>query len=345
MALNNLIRRATPLFFVNKKDITDSILPFVKSVENTENLEGSLDEFVMRLKNESNKLLTTNWLFPKNTLIEYKIKTLNWENEFEGEKIQSIGKYYIDLRQLTRDSATFKAISGPLIARDTKHSKIWANISLEALGKEFANKYNLKFFYKVNQKIILEDIKQNEEPDFSFLNKIAQDEGVKLKITNETLVLFEEEIFTKSKPLMSISLNFVNDFTIKDKSNDIYDGIEVSYFDVLNQEEKKFILTKNELEGKKKSEFLNKIFKYKVKPRSGDLKKIAQKKLENLNKREIEISVKIVGCKELYTGSVVQILDAGEFSGKYVITQIKHTLPNFLTSFEAYKIKGGSNDK
>ena len=52
----------------------------------------------------------------------------------------------------------------------------------------FANKPS---FYKVKENITLKNIKQEEEEDFSFLNKIAQDEGVKLKISSGILILFD----------------------------------------------------------------------------------------------------------------------------------------------------------
>ena len=70
-----------------------------------------------------------------------------------------------------------------------------------------------------------------------------------------------------------------------------------------------------------------------------DLKKLAKKTLENINKREIEASLKIIGCKELFSGCIISLSDAGEFSGKYVVTRLQHNFPKFITSIEMYKIK------
>ncbi|MDK4472350.1 late control protein [Fusobacterium necrophorum] len=298
-----------------------------------------MDELVIKLDNEKNKFLSSNWVIPKKTQISFGIKTINWESELEGEKYHQIGVYNIDNRQFSRKDATFKAISGPLHAKDNKHSKTWAKVSLEALGKEFADRYKLKYFYKVKEEITLQNLKQEEQPDFEFLNKVAQDEGVKLKITNGILVLFEEEIFINGKSLLTVSLDHVSDFQIKDKTNDIYDAIEVKYFNTKKQKEEKAVITKSEIETGKKDEEPKKIYVLKSKPKGGDLKKLAKKILENINKREIEISLKIIGCKELFTGCVIEILDAGEFSGKYIVTQIQHKFPKFETSIEAYKVK------
>lgn len=339
MVSNTITRRASPVFIINKVDVTEQLLPYITSTDVTEHLEGSLDELVIKLNNDNNKFLTSNWVIHKKTEITLGIKTINWESELEGEKYHQIGVYNIDNRQFSRKEATFKAISGPLHAKDSKHSKIWAKVSLEALGKEFADKYKLKYFYKVKDNILLKNIKQEEQADFEFLNKIAQDEGIKLKITNGILVLFEEEIFVGEKTLLTVSLNNVSDFQIKDKTNDIYDAIEVKFFNMKTQKEEKVVITKKELETGEKEENPEKIYVLKSKPKGGDLKRLAKKTLENINKREIEISLKIIGCKELFAGCVIEILDAGEFSGKYVVTRIQHKFPKFETSLEAYKIK------
>ena len=339
MASSNLVRRASPTFFINNKDVTEEMLKHIVDMEIVDNLEGTLDEIIIKLNNENNRFLTTNWAIPKGTEAKIGIKTLNWNSEFEGESHSDIGIFNIDIRQFNRKTATFKGISAPLSSRDAKRSKIWANISLEALGKEFADRYKLKYFYKVKKNITLKNIKQEEEEDFSFLNKIAQEEGVKLKISSGILILFEEEILSENTALLSISLDNVEEFEIKDKSNDIYDAIEVKYFDTKKQKEEKVIITKQELETGQKSDNYKKIYSIKSRAKSGDLKKLAKKTLENINKREIEASLKIIGCKELFSGCIISLSDAGEFSGNYVVTRLQHNFPKFITSIEMYKIK------
>lgn len=338
MASSNLVRRASPTFFINNKDVTEEMLKHIVDMEIVDNLEGTLDEIIIKLNNENNRFLTTNWAIPKGTEAKIGIKTLNWNSEFEGESHSDIGIFNIDIRQFNRKTATFKGISAPLSSRDAKRSKIWANISLEALGKEFADRYKLKYFYKVKENITLKNIKQEEE-DFSFLNKIAQEEGVKLKISSGILILFEEEILSENTALLSISLDNIEEFEIKDKSNDIYDAIEVKYFDTKKQKEEKVIITKQELETGQKSDNYKKVYSMKSRAKSGDLKKLAKKTLENINKREIEASLKIIGCKELYSGCIISLSDAGEFSGNYVVTRLQHNFPKFTTSIEMYKIK------
>ena len=134
-------------------------------------------------------------------------------------------------------------------------------------------------------------------------------------------------------------MNNVEEFEIKDKSNDIYDAIEVKYFNTKKQKEEKAIITKHELETGQKSDSYKKVYSLKSRAKSGDLKKLAKKILENVNKREMETTLKIIGCKELYSGCIIALSDAGEFSGNYVVTRLQHNFPKFTTSIEMYKIK------
>lgn len=53
--------------------------------------------------------------------------------------------------------------------------------------------------YISSRDIILKNLTQEKETDFSYLNKIAQEEGVKLKLTHNSLILFEESEFAKKK--------------------------------------------------------------------------------------------------------------------------------------------------
>lgn len=341
MGIENLIRRATPIVNYRGIDITESISPFFERAEITEVLEGELDSCTLRFNNKDGNFLKKNWALKKNELINFLIKTLNWENNFAGVKKSNIGNYYIDRRKFTKRKAIIKAISAPLEAKDTKNSKIWNKITLKNLGAEFATKYNLEYFYKTKKEITLTNIKQEEETDFSFLQTIATREGIKLKLTHSKVVLFEEELLLKKETKKSLSIDYFEDYEINDKSNEIYDAIELTYFDSKKNKKQKAVITKSELETGKKEENkkFQKLLKIKMRALTGDIDTLARNLLSRANRKEIEISFKMIGYTNLYTGDVIEILDAGEFSGRYLIFKLGHKLPKFETSVIAYKIK------
>lgn len=336
------IRRAEPIIVYKENEITKDIMPYISSVTITDNLEGTLDDLRISLINKENIFLNNKWSPNKNEKIEIGIKTLNWEKEKEGIINKKFGIFYIDEKQFSKRNATWKGISAPLNSKNVKNSKTWESITLDKLGQEIADKYKLEYEYFSKEEISLKDLQQEKQTDFSFLNKIALEEGIKLKITNKKLVLFEESDFQKKKTSIILDLKKVEDFQIKDKSNDIYDAVEVKEFDKIAFKEKKVIITKEELEGKEPGQ-ANKILKINTRSKSQDLNRYALKKLEQVNKQENIMNIKMVGDLRYYAGITVNVINAGIYSGRYMIKKVIHKLPNFTTEVEAYRV-GDFND-
>ena len=71
MALTlNKSRRAFPLVFKDKKNITEQVLPFLQQVTIVENLEGVFDEATLKFDNKNNLFLRKDWAFDKGTKLE-----------------------------------------------------------------------------------------------------------------------------------------------------------------------------------------------------------------------------------------------------------------------------------
>lgn len=331
------IRRAWVEIIHKDKNITTELSPYLQNFEVIDNLEGQLDSMRITLLNKENKFMQKGWSFSKGEILEFKVKTLNWENENEGEKEAGIGLFYVDEREYSKESAVIKGVSAPLEALDVTYSKTWQSISLKRLGEEFSNKYGLKFMYLCSRDVILKNLTQEKETDFSYLNKIAQEEGVKLKLTCNSLVLFEESEFSKKEKVSTIDLLKVIDFNLIDKSSDIYDSVEVKYFDIVSFSEKKVILTAEELKGKKGGS-TKKTLKITKKPASMDIKIYALKKLEQLNRQQQEIEITTLGDRNIYAGSVFEIINSGEYNGNYLVTQVTKILPGFIAKIKGYKI-------
>lgn len=339
MDIQNKVRRAWVEIMYKNQNITQDITPYLKSVTTTDNLEGKLDDLNITLLNRGNKFLLSGWSFQKGDLLNIKLKTLNWENETEGVKEVTLGQYYIDEKEFNKDTAQIKAVSSPLNALNVVNSKTWNSITLKRLGEEIAKKYKLEYLFLSNDHIQMSNIIQEKETDFSFLNKIAQEAGLKLKITEKKLVLFEESSFYKNKITGIFDLNYSIDFNLKDKTSDIYDSVEVSYFDTVSFGEKKQVITYEELLGKSGGT-KKKTLKIKRKPVHGNLRKYALKLLEQSNKSQVILEVTIPGYRNIFAGNVIKIVNSGEYDGKYLVTKVVKTLPGFTCKIESYKING-----
>lgn len=340
MGIKNKVRRAWVEIIYKNKNITQELTPYLQTVTATDNLEGKLDDLNITLLNIGNKFLLSGWTFKKGDLLDVKLKTLNWENENEGIKEIELGKYYIDEKEFNKDSAQIKAVSSPLNALNVVNSKTWNSITLKRLGEEFAKKYKLEYLFLSDDQVQMTNLIQEKETDFSFLNKTAQEAGLKLKITERKLVLFEESSFYKNKPTGLFDLIHSIDYNLRDKTSDIYDSVEVSYFDTISFGEKKQVLTYEELLGKTGGT-REKTLKIKKKPAHGNLKKYALKLLEQANKSQVILELTIPGYRNIFAGNVIEIVNSGEYDGKYLVNKVVKSLPGFICKIESYKIEDG----
>ena len=336
--MEHLMRRVFPVINYRNKDISEELQPYLLSVTSIDNLEEELDSLKISMLNLENKFLNPKWSPEKKEILTFGIKTLNWENELEGFQSNNIGTYYIDEKSFSNKIAVWKGISAPLNSKNEKNSKTWESISIKRLGEEFASKYNLQFQYLVSEEITLIDLIQENETDFSFLNKIVKEEGIKLKITNKRLVLFDEKEFQKKEAAYTIDLQKVLEYKLDDKSNEIYDAVEITEFDVITLSNKTVVKTKAELEGKTGGT-KNKILKIKARSKSNNLDKYCLKLLEQTNKYENTITLKVIGDRRAFAGLTFNLINAGVYSGKYMMKKVKQTLPKFITEIEAYLIK------
>ena len=338
--MEQLARRVYAVVKYKDKDISQDISPYLLSMTVIDNLEGELDSVRISLLNEDNKFLNPKWSPNKKEILEIGIKTLNWESEIEGYQYRKLGIYYVDEKNFDKRIATWKGVSAPLNSRNQKNSKTWASISLKRLGEEFSSKYGLEFQFYVSEEITLTDLRQENETDFSFLDRIAKEEGIKLKITNKKMVLFSEKEFQDKEIAWTIDLTKVIDYSIKDISNDIYDAVEITEFDPIALKNKEVIKTKAELEGGTGGT-KNKTLKIKARSKSNDLNRYCLKMLEQVNKKEKSLTITIVGDRNIYAGLTFNLINAGIYAGKYMAKKVKHTLPKFTTEIEAYLIGQG----
>lgn len=81
---------------------------------------------------------------------------------------------------------------------------------------------------------------------------------------------------------------------------------------------------------------------------SGDIKKLAMKKLKQANRGEVEFTFSIIGDLKITAGTPFKLINAGIFNGKYMIEKITRTLSPFRADVEAYLIEfdndGGENN-
>lgn len=335
------IRKAYAEIIYKSKDISLDLEKYLSSIRITDNLSGILDDIEIQLKNKNLLFLKPNWALNKKEKIQVSFITENFEKANNGKRSLPCGTFYIDDRDFSSTHFSIRGISAPVTnILDQKNSKHWENITLKALGEEFSNKHNLKFQYLVEEEIKFTSLDQDKETDLSFLNKIVEDEGISLKVTFDKLVLFNRDLLEKvdSKRIINLfSQELSDDWNFRESTRGIYDACEVSYLN-LNSCLKEVSLINANGEIIENKENL-KILKINKKSASGNIKRLAIKKLKQANRGKLEFNFSIIGDLNISSGSTFKLINAGIFNGKYMIENITRTLSPFRADISSYLIK------
>lgn len=336
------IRKAYAGIIYNEKEISLDLEQYLNALTITDNLSGQLDDIDIRLRSKNMLFLKPGWALKKKARLDVTLITENWENQSE-EKIQlPCGSFFIDDRNFDVNSISIKGVSAPISnILDQKNSKHWENTTLKILGEEIAKKHKLKFQYLVNEEIKFTSLDQDKETDLSFLNRIAEDEGISLKVTFNKIVLLDREILEKKEATRIINLlsqEISDDWNFRERTKDVYYKCQVTYLNLTSclKETETYTADGKTTETNEEDE---KILKINKRSSSGNIKKLAMKKLKQANRGEVEFTFSTIGDLKLTSGTPFKLINAGIFNGKYMIEKITRTLAPFRADVEAYLVE------
>lgn len=267
--------------------------------------------------------------------IEVWIGVRDWLKEGDDRTI-ALGEFDVD----SVSSAQLVKITGVSIpiaygSRKEKKYKTYENMLLSAICKDIADICGLSLFYDVDYDPLYDKIEQSDETDIEFLEKICDDEGLCLKMTNGQLVIFDEYKYDQQTPIKTIRRNFAsteredNDIigfpTLKRNVSGLYEACEITYYDSSTDEtETGYFKDPNAPES------LTAVLRIResmsTKKESVDLNRKARTKLREQNKAEWTISIKVVGDIIYCTGTTIMIEGYGNFDGKYFVNEVKHSI-------------------
>ena len=157
-----------------------------------------------------------------------------WDNwKPQNEDIISIscgvaksGAMYIDSVIPENGLMTLRASSIPPTAK-TINNKSWENVKLLQLAKEIANRHGLGFeSYGVKDQLY-SYVRQDNQPDFEFLQQRCELESLAFLVYDKKLILYSEEYLEGQKPVKTIKIDTDKDFTYTDNAQKGYGKITV----------------------------------------------------------------------------------------------------------------------
>lgn len=239
-------RNIRVIVIFNKVDISDEIAHSISSLNYTDNSKNAIDDLELELENLDYRWLK-EWYPDENAQLLVGI-----HEELENEtNFLDLGTFYVDEPTFENNRLNLKCLALPLDQniRDQKNSVAWERITLKELVTQIANKHEMNAeIYAENE--FFERLDQNQETDLAFINRVVKETGLNMKASDDKIIIFDDEEMEKNDTVEIFNINDerIRSFSLKKKNKEIYDNVEVSYYDPDKKKVIKEIITKKELE-------------------------------------------------------------------------------------------------
>lgn len=322
------VRRIQLSLLYNAADISADVAPFLLSFNYNEYFDSKSTDEIQVAFEDKEALWRNRWFPTRGAKLTAKITCIDWPEggvldcgEFEIDDIQfagppnvcSIGALAVGITSRIRRERTTKA---------------WENITVKGIAQEIADKNGFSLFFDSGVDPKIDRFDQREQTDMELLGALCENNGLGLKIANGKIVIFEERLYDKRSPSMTLTRGadgyISHNFRVS--SSDIYTACEVQYIDP----KQRLLITYRHEPGA--SEWSGE------KPPSGyvlklnqrcscqaDAERLAKSALRDQNKREVTGSIDYIGRPALRSGIVVGARDFGRFDqGNYLVENVTH---------------------
>ena len=270
-------RNIRVIVIFNKVDISDEIAHSISSLNYTDNSKNAIDDLEIELENLDYRWLK-EWYPDENAQLLVGI-----HEELENEtNFLDLGTFYVDEPTFEDQKLTLKCLALPLDQniRDQKNSVAWERVTLKELVMQIANKHEMNAeLYAEN--VFFERLDQNKETDLVFINRVVKEIGLNMKVSDDKIIIFDDEEMEKNDTIEVFNIKDyrIRSFSLKKKNKEIYDKVEVSYYDPDKKKVVKEIITKEELDKR------NQVTTEEKESKSKDSKKTNKKSQKKASKK------------------------------------------------------------
>lgn len=356
VAQEHLGRRAWLQVTYNSKDISEALAQYLISASYTDNLSGQVDDVSLTLEDKAG-LWQSDWMPVKGATLDITLCTYNWQGLYDGEFDTTLGTFEVDEIEMTSapDVVNIKAVAISVgddsTLRSTLRSKTWENISVRKVANDIAWENGMKLFWDCDDNPDIDKLEQNDESDLSVLQKVCDDAGFALKITTDTIIVFDESKYEQAEPVIEIyhpGTNTIADvaeadgtptpdrifhstgYSFKTKIRDVYKKCHIKY----TNDQDKSVIESTFTDPNKSNGATLEIHQQVTSQAEAD--RLAKKKLREKNRDECTGSYSLDGCQFLCAGETIEMIGFGVFSGRYIVTQAKHDISGsgYVTSID-----------
>jgi len=363
MSDKNLARRADAEIAFDGVDITKSIAPFFISLTYTDNEESEADDLQIKLQDRE-EIWLESWL---NRAIDaatnvatvsdgkvvanigLKIDAVIVQKNFFGDgkdMVLDCGQFELDSVDASGPPAviTIKATALPFTSqiRQTKKSRAWEHYTLSGIAKEMAAANGMSCMYLSENDPFYRRVEQYATSNIAFLQTLCQAAGISLKATNNIIVLFDQAAYEANNPVITIRKGDKSYSKWKlstSETNSHYTSCRVSWTTTSGE----LIEGIARVEDYDEDSSTNQQLEIRAKVASiAEAEVYAAKMLRMHNKFQKIAMFTMPGNPMLVSGVTIQLDGWGAWSGKYIISQVRHSVGNsFNTQIQLRKVLEG----
>lgn len=326
-------------------DISDDINADLISFTYTDNCDDEADEIRFTLKDDEGKWCDS-WRPDQGAKISATISTS------DGSQLE-ISSMMVDQQRFSGGSQgrtmEFTAVSIPLdiSIRRLRRTKSYETQTLEQIADNIAMFHGLQLYFESDINPTYDRVDQKQQTDADFLLKLCHDLGLSVKITEETLVVYDQASFEKKDATVSYERTGgkVLSYSFSGSQSQRYKSCTVTWRDIRKKTRKATAETKEEfIEYTYTDESVEDSGQeYTFRHRCTSLaeaQRLAKAKLRELNLHQTEGSLSVVGNPLVYAGCVLELSDFGAADGKFLVERATHSITSggYVTSLELRKI-------
>lgn len=307
----------------NNTSVSGYLNPHLINWTYTDNLSGQIDDLNITLE-DKDAVWLGDWFPAEGTVVHANMAKLNWDGY---DFTMDFGQFEVDTIEGNDSVITIMAMatSENTSLRGEKRSKAWEKVKLKAVFTEIAKRHGLALYWQTSDNPTKERLEQTGQSDLSFLYDLCRDEGLCLKINNNSIVVLDEQDYENNPTSFTIRRRAYYNDAIKIISrkwkttlNDVYRSCKVTH----TKDKKTITATFTPSNPPKTSRVLE--IKQEV-ANKAEAEKLARKKLREKNKNAVSISMTVFSMVPLRAGMTFYLDDFGKLNGKYIAYKVTYS--------------------
>ena len=348
------------------EDIRDDILAF--SYEDRDGDEA--DEISLTLKDQTGKW-AGRWRPDGGETVRATLGIKTLDGIAIGNALRC-GTFYVDSMSASGSPRVFqlRAIAIPLRSnlRRRRVTKAWEDKTLKGIASEIAKSAGVELLFESEDDPRYDRQDQKDESNLRFLARLCSDAGKSVKVTDEMLVIFDQETYEKKPPVATIALGVsdLRSWSFESQQSETYKTCTVSWrdyrkktptsaggYDIDVAKAKALADDGYDIDAVPKAKDNAAVMTYtyvdpdvddngqdlKLKKRAKTIeeaKRLAKAELRKHNLRRLTGSLTLAGNPSIVAGVVIECKGFGAFDGNFLVESASHSVTNsgYTTSIQ-----------